>query len=92
MRTTSGLGVGSSGLPRAAALYASKASRPFVAVSRAWPCFLAYAVMRRKFTAYDGKDVRLSHDVFVEEIDLRCRQQVAALALKDQSLLLASTF
>jgi hypothetical protein len=61
-------------------------------MSRAWPCFLAYAVMRRRFTAYDGKDVSLSHDIFMEEIDLRCHQQVAALALKDQSLSLASTF
>jgi hypothetical protein len=92
MRTTSGLGVGSSNLPSAAALYASKASRPFVAVSRAWPCFLAYAVMRRRFTACSGKDVSLSHTIFVEEVYLRCHQQVAALALKDRSLLLASTF
>ncbi|KAH0357750.1 hypothetical protein KCU83_g477, partial [Aureobasidium melanogenum] len=41
MSTTSGLGVVELVLPRAAALYASKASRPFVAVSLGWPCFLA---------------------------------------------------
>jgi hypothetical protein len=89
MRTTSGLGVGFSGLPRAAALYASKASRPFVAVSRAWPCFLAYAVMRRRFTAYDGRDISVFHNICVD-IDLRYHRQVAALAWKDQSLLLVS--